>query len=115
MALTIAKLSPDPSHVSGNVKVRYRKITFDASYPTGGEALTAANFGLSQLYTVEICGGVAMKSDETLAFPIGYDETAKKLVAFEGDNDNAADAPLIEQDNTESLDTYYVTVKGIGI
>ena len=83
MALTFAKLAPNPDHVSGNVKVRYRKVTFDSSYPTGGEAVTAADFGLRLLYTVEICGGVAQKSDESLAFAVGYDETAKKLVGVQ--------------------------------
>lgn len=32
--------------------VRHYEVTLDNSYPTGGEAVTAANFGMSTLRTV---------------------------------------------------------------
>ena len=114
MAITIAKLDPNPDHVSGNVKHRHRKITFDNSYPAGGEAITASDFGLSRLYLVEVLGA-AQKADEAFAYLIGWDPTAGKLVAYEGDNDNAGDAPLIQADDTDDLDTYYVYVRAIGV
>lgn len=114
MALTIAKLTNDPSHVSGNVKVRYRLITFDDSYPAAGEPIAASDFGLTHLYLVEVLGP-AQAADESLAYVIGFDPTGSTLVAYEGDNDNAGDAPLIQADDTDDLDGYYVIVKAVGI
>lgn len=113
MALAFAKLSPNPDHISGNKKVRYRKVTFDNSYPDNGEAVTAANFGLVSLEFVEVLGAL-QKADESLAYLCGYDPENKKLVAYEGDNDNAGDAPLIEADASDDLDGYYVYCKAIG-
>ena len=114
MALTFAKLSPNPDRVSGNIKVRVRRITFDNSYPAGGEAVAASDFGLKKIYHLEI-SPVAMKSDESLGVPVAYDADAGKIVAFEGDNDNAADAPLVQADDTDDLSTYYVFATAYGI
>ena len=113
MALTFAKLDPNPDHVSGNKRVRYRLVTFDNSYPTDGEAYTASDFGLTVLEVLEIVGGAAQKSDESLAVSVAVDHTAKKLVAYEGKAD-AADAHHIEEDDTASLDGYYVVCKAVG-
>jgi hypothetical protein len=40
--------------VFGNKKVRLGTVTFDSSYPTGGEAYTAGLFGLSKLRKVRV-------------------------------------------------------------
>lgn len=115
MALTFEKLNPDPSHVSGNVKTRYRKVTFDSAYPDGGEPVTAADFGLTHLYFVEVLSGL-IKSDEESVYLVSFDDDANTLLVHEGDNNNAADAPFVEVDTTNpDLSTFRVYVKGIGI
>lgn len=51
MALTIA-VSPTgdlPRHSIGDRYEATRQITFDNSYPTGGEAVLASDFGMSQI------------------------------------------------------------------
>lgn len=114
MALAFARLSPNPDHISGNKKIRYRKVTFDSAYPDGGEAVTAANFELTSLEMLEILGVVHPEGTET-AFVAGYDVANSKLILFEGDNNNAADAPLIEIDTTNpDISTFFVFVKAIG-
>lgn len=114
MALAFAKLDPNPDHVSGNKKVRYRKVTFDSAYPDGGEAVTAADFNLFSLEFLEICGVVHPSGTET-AYAAGYDVANKKIIIFEGDNNNAADAPFVEIDPTNpDISTFYVYVKAIG-
>lgn len=40
------------SAVFGDVQVRVATVTLDASYPTGGEVLTAAQFNLSEIIWV---------------------------------------------------------------
>lgn len=76
--------------------VHVHKVDFDASYPTGGEALTVAELGFS------------VKPDVVLVFPrlghvFEYDMANEKLLAYWGDNNNAADGPLVEVPNTTNL------------
>lgn len=61
MAVTVST----PTHatspvVAGNVRMAVRDITFDSSYPTGGEALSASDFGmqviLASIPTVRTAG-----------------------------------------------------------
>jgi hypothetical protein len=49
-------------------------IAFDSSYPTGGEALTAANLGLSTIQFIHI--------QHTKGFSFEYDYTNAKLIAY---------------------------------
>ena len=50
MALTVSKAVT----TFGDKKVSYGSITFDSSYPTGGEAITAAQLGLSKLSHLQV-------------------------------------------------------------
>lgn len=56
MALSITAATNDtrPSHVAGDLRMRFAKVTFDASYPTGGEAITAADFGLNRIIFISV-------------------------------------------------------------
>jgi hypothetical protein len=56
MALSFANATKDlrPAHVIGDLKVKFVKVTFDSSYPTGGEAITAADFGLNVIVFVAV-------------------------------------------------------------
>jgi hypothetical protein len=117
MALTIAKFDPNPDFVSGNKKVRFRKITFDSSYPTGGEALAASDVGLGRIHSVHVCGP-ARKSDATDAVLVSYDRTNKKLVCYrqkDPANAGGADIALPEVGNTADLSSYSVDVEVIGV
>lgn len=51
MAFTV---TINESYVEGNHKVRSGTLAFDASYATGGEAITAAEVGLSQITSMQI-------------------------------------------------------------
>jgi len=46
MPLTVTM---DSNSIQGNKKVVYGRIAFDAAYPVGGEALSAANIGLGRI------------------------------------------------------------------
>lgn len=89
MALTVT----DPLDVGGisigSHRMTVRTIAFDSSYATGGEALTYRDLGFSQRPDVVI---VESKS----GYVFEYDSTNEKLLARWGDNDNAADGPLVE-------------------
>lgn len=110
MALTVAKIT-GADHISGNMRVKVRTVTFDASYPTGGEALTAADFGLKKLFEVRPHGAFR-NTDATLGIAVSYDHTNSKLVAY-WDNAGVASG-LPEVTNTTDLSTYSGRVTAIG-
>tara|TARA_R100001460_G_scaffold43303_1_gene79592 strand:+ start:106 stop:432 length:327 start_codon:yes stop_codon:yes gene_type:complete len=85
MALTITKpgSAPDVTGVPGNIKYVIKDITFDDSYPTGGESLTATQLGFEELYIILI----SQKSD---GFVVQYDYTNEKLEIYEAGADGAA-------------------------
>jgi hypothetical protein len=80
MALT---LSPVTRTNFGDKRVRIYDVTFDSSYPTGGESLTPADVGLKAIYTVE--GSQARNADGSLTHSIIYDHANKKLLAHQFD------------------------------
>lgn len=61
--------------VFGDRKVVLSTVTFDDSYPTGGEAVTAALFGLGLLTTV-----IPISDNGTN--PVAWDGTNSKLLAY---------------------------------
>lgn len=54
-------------------------IALDASYPTGGEVLTAANFGFDNTVDMVICGPALASSNFLQA---AFDPTTSKLQVF---------------------------------
>lgn len=56
MALTIAQAADTirPYHIMGDLKAVPRKVTFDSSYPTGGEAISPSDFGLGRIVWVQV-------------------------------------------------------------
>lgn len=112
MSLTIAKVAGADT-VFGNKRVKVRDVTFDDSYPTAGESLTAADVGLKKIQWVVPCG-VASDSDGTggtLGVAVRYDHSSSKLQAFEsaGDGDS-----FDEVGSTNSLANYTVRLMIFG-
>ncbi len=56
MALTITDVPQDfrPKHNTGDLLVKFCTITFDNSYPSGGELYTPAMFGLTRVVFVSL-------------------------------------------------------------
>jgi hypothetical protein len=106
MALTI---SNQKVFVVGDRKESHADVTFDSSYPTGGESLTAADLGFDGELNY-VSGGVAVKSDGTLAVLVAYDYANSKLQAFKS---NTAANPQ-EVADTASLATYKVRLRCVG-
>lgn len=52
MGLTVTKVRGVSEQVLGKVRAVLADVTADSSYVTGGEAVTAAMFGLSQLHAI---------------------------------------------------------------
>lgn len=86
MALTVTKVFQT---TFGNKKVIVADVTFDSSYPSGGESLTASTLGLSKVqYVAE---GVT-----DTGYVTRYDYTNSKLQAFDSDYSTSTDGPLQE-------------------
>jgi|TARA_B100001964_G_scaffold238822_1_gene305020 hypothetical protein len=85
MALTVAtpEGAPTETGVPGNMKFRIVKITFDSSYASGGEALTATTLGFGTVALV-----IAQAEDS--GYVAQYDYTNSKLALYEAGADSAA-------------------------
>lgn len=79
MALTVA---PVVNTVVGNQKMTVSTVTFDSSYPTGGEAMAAADVGLN---VIDVC--IPYASD---GYGVEYDGT--NLVAYSAADTEVTDA-----------------------
>jgi len=102
MALTITV--PDAGRtVIGNKRLVIGTIAFDSSYPTGGEALTAANLGLDKI------DHITFTSDIVQCY-----WASDLLLAYYGDNDNAADAEFVQVANTDDISAANVGFFAIG-
>lgn len=73
MGLTVSNLNPG---VAGNKRRNTLDITFDSSYPTGGESLTPAALGLVSVDIVLATG--------TGGYVFKYDKANQKLLAYTG-------------------------------
>lgn len=100
--------------VNGNVRVVRGTATFDSSYPTGGEPFTARDLGLTFLR--EVLPGTG-RAGSGAAYAVAWNRsvTAPTLQAYQGDNPNAAAAPLLEVPNTTNLATLVVPFEAIGV
>jgi hypothetical protein len=103
MALAFTNADPDGrTDVAGSRRRWSGKVAFDSSYPTGGEAVTASNFGLNRLDVLHIAGATALGN---LAV---WDGTNSKIKVF---------CPVtgVEAADTLSLATDSVTVTAWGV
>ena len=100
MALTLAQSKRN--NVTGTKVTSYVTVTFDDSYPTGGELFDATAY-------VGTPDEVRITSDSALGYIVRYDATNKKLKAFEvaaSDQTPTANipaAPLAEVANATDL------------
>lgn len=80
MALTISGLQ---RNVFGNRRAHSGVITFDSSYPTGGESLVPANIGLSVIDYIKFVPASSLVSTFSTLIECDYDYTNQKVRAFE--------------------------------
>jgi hypothetical protein len=107
MALTVSLNRPT---VFGDAKVASGTITFDSSYPTNGESLTAADLALSQV-DVFIPAGPARDANGAVA--VDYDHANSKVKAYWVDTtvDGAEQAEVV---NTTNLSGYSFRFVALG-
>lgn len=90
-------------HTGDGLRMRIVEWSGPASYLAGGEALNAVP-GIGAIEAVLPCG--AARNATTGAVVLRYDHTTGKMQAFWGDNDNGADAALIEVVDTTNLSAF---------
>jgi hypothetical protein len=100
--LTLAKVR-DADFKDGNKQRLVRTITFDSSYPTGGEALTKATLGVHRIFEV-LPHGPFRNTDGTLGITVAYDYTNSKLAAYWGNAGSVSGMPEVA--DTTDLSTY---------
>jgi hypothetical protein len=82
MALAFAKVF-DAASVSGTIRETFYDVTFDSSYPTGGEAISPKDLGLSQIYGLDVLGSsLVAGTAPTSRYRFEWDYKNGKLQAF---------------------------------
>lgn len=76
MALTVTVDTLHPYTVWGDRKVTFATIAFDASYPTGGLAITPADVAMSQIDDVI--------TEDTLGYVFHFQKSTGKIMAYAG-------------------------------
>jgi len=110
LAISVVKKAGD---VQGGVRVAYVDVTFDSSYPTGGEPLAPADVGLSQITFVS--DELAKNAAGTLGIPVRYDYVNKKLQGYEYNGAAAGLARLQELANAFDASLFTVRLKVEGL
>lgn len=102
MASVAVNIGPE---VPGSRKESYGTVTFDSSYPTGGEPFVPAEFGLSRLDWLQVAGasGYLAVWDGSVSAP--------KILLYRQDETTGA---LAEVPNTTNVSTVTVRVRAIG-
>lgn len=95
----------------GNKEATICTWAWDATYPAGGEAATANQFGLSTI------SAVIPVSSNTAGFVYNWDSANNKLQAFYGNYDSTSDGPLIDiaVGDTAMLTGVITTVLAVGV
>lgn len=81
--------------VFGDKRIVLASVDFDSSYPTGGEALTPANFSLDSIDLIV--------PTHKLGYLVEYDKANSLLKAFYFDYDAGADGAAIQVANATNL------------
>lgn len=81
-------LSGDWLKSIGNIKAVVGTVALDDSYPTGGESISAAAFGLGVIDF--------LIASPTSGYVFQWDNANKKLLAYYADYDAVADGALIQ-------------------
>lgn len=94
MALTVTSVTGRKESL-GSKRFEIVDLAFDASYPTGGEALTAATLGFATIDFVLV--------EPAAGYSFEYDHANSKVIARYGDLNAAGDGPLIQIPDTTDL------------
>ena len=89
-------------HISSKLKISVKDITFDSSYPTGGESITASDVGSG---FTELIGFFPQLSTGGVdgSYVLNFNPSTSKLEVYYVDADYAGDRPLKEVPNGTDL------------
>lgn len=82
-------------------------LTFDASYPTGGEPLTPAELGLRRVDVVLF--------EQAAGYSFQYDRSAQTVIVRHGDDNDTSDGPEVEVPNASNLASVTVRFVAFGV
>lgn len=80
MAFTVGSLRKGNA---GSLRIHTGTLTFDSSYPAGGEPLTAAELGMHTVENLKLDPPFATVDTQVNNLAVAYDYTNAKVLAFE--------------------------------
>jgi hypothetical protein len=87
----------------GDLRYKVLQIAFDSAYVTGGEPFSPDDVGMDFFYSVQC--------QPTGGYSVTWLKAGNLLKVWEGDNNNAADAPGVEAGSTDDLSTSMAIVE----
>lgn len=91
----------EKSHAGGPLRADLISFAADGSYPTGGTAAFEASVRAAlDVGAVDVLG---VCPQDCGGYQVVYDRANDKLKVYQGDNDNASDAPGVQVPNTTNL------------
>ena len=117
MAVTVTAVTTPNNNLTGpanmgSFKMSVRDITFDTSYPTAGESVSATDFGLN--YIAIGFPGYAVNSAGTAGFPVFVEPASDGQTATIQAYYSADTTVDSEAGNTDDLSSYTVRVTVLG-
>lgn len=120
--MSIAAVNPDATtpvvpKVPGTQKLAICRINFDSSYPTGGEIVTPASVGLSQIDAIIVSAGSLAGRVVTPVLASGVWKLKVYVVGAivaSGNSETIAATALTEVDDTTNLSADYVHAIVVG-
>lgn len=106
MALTVSNVDSFSQDVWGRHRIAVVEVTFDSSYPTGGESFTPADAGMAEFTFVQ----VSPDADSTAGYVVQYDYVAQKLRS--DSRSKPSIPPQWERDDRGSMADYTFTGGG---
>lgn len=101
MALTFTETGRD---VWGSHQIRFGSMAFDASYPTGGEAFTAADFDLVQIVDFNVT------STDDAKYRASVDLANSKVKLYEEDGTSGIEAEEANGGNASAINFRVIVI-----
>lgn len=102
MAVSVSEIV---TNVEGALRTKTVNVTFDSSYPTGGEAFSTSDLGFGTVFYVEVL--------PTAGYVFEYVASTGKIKAYWVDTTTDG-AAMAEVANTTNLSTVTAIVKVVG-
>lgn len=100
---------------AGGKRINVATVTFDATYPAGGESVTANELGLQRIDAVVPCSALASATTAWAVVPVVASGGASVSLRLFGSPVTAGQGTPLLENNTANQSATTVTILAIGV